>query len=79
MCFSGQANHVISLSAELLFNNKRLKWKRSAKLGRNKHKHGHRPLVADSSKAISPPGTAISLAMRWTAETGSPMLETSIA
>lgn len=77
MFFSGQSNHVISLSVELLFNYERLKRESSAKLGRSKNKHRNRPLVAGSSKAISPPSTAISVAVRWTAE--SPMLETSIA
>lgn len=74
MFFSGQTNHVISLSVKLLFN-----YESSAKLGRSKHKHRNRPLVADSSTVINPPSTAISFAVRWTAETESPMLETSIA
>lgn len=77
--FSGQANNVISLSVELLFNHERLKWESSAKLGRSKNKHCNRPLVADSSKAISPPSPAISLAVRWSEETESPRLETSTA
>lgn len=79
MFFSGKANHGISLSVKLLFNYEILKWESSAKLGRRKNKHCNCPLVADSSTAMNPPSTAISLAVRWTAETGSPMLETSTA